>query len=193
MKLEVPLALDFGVAVFPEDADQKETLVRLADERLYQLKNAMRTPAPRVVEMEPSPIRAAAEAVTRPVAAEPLPARPAAPVAPPRVAAAAAASPVPQPVAAAPANWSEARKWERVSLVGTRAYAVLSNEANRSARVMDLSYGGVALQIEPGSNVPVNFQAVLHVPILPPVKVNLRKVYEQTEAGIYRIGCSFVS
>ena len=192
MKLEVPVALDYGVSVFPEDADQKETLVRLADERLYQLKNSMRAPAPRVVEIEPSPIRAAIEAMARPAVAEPPPLRPAVPL--PRVAAAAAASPAPLPVSApAPANWAEGRKWERVSLVGTRAYAVLSNEANRNARVMDLSYGGVALQIEPGSDVAVNFQAVLHVPILPPVKVNLRKVYESADGGIHRIGCAFVS
>jgi diguanylate cyclase (GGDEF)-like protein len=192
MQLELPLALDFGVAVFPEDADQKDSLVRLADERLYQLKNATRNPAPRVVEMEPapSPLRAAAEVLARATPTpEPLPARTPAPA--PRVAAAAAGASAPQPAAAA--SWSEARKWERVSLVGTRAYAVLSNEPNRNARVVDLSYGGVALHIESQNNIPVNFQAVLHVPILPPVKVNLRKVYEQNDGTTQRIGCSFVS
>jgi len=193
MKLDVPLALDFGVAVFPEDADQKDALVRLADERLYQLKNATRNPAPRVVEMEPpaSPLRAAAEVLNRPAPApEPMPSRS---PAPPRVAAAAAGSSAAQPAVAAPASWSEARKWERVSLVGTRAYAVLGNEPNRNARVVDLSYGGVALHIESQNNIPVSFQAVLHVPILPPVKVNLRKVYEQNDGATQRIGCAFVS
>jgi hypothetical protein len=36
--------------------------------------------------------------------------------------------------------------------------------------------------------------AVLHVPILPPVRVNLKPVWSKhTGEGSYRIGCSFVS
>ncbi len=89
---------------------------------------------------------------------------------------------------------SETRKWERVSLVGTHAYAVLSTDAEKTARVLDLSYGGVGLQVEDATGTPATFQAVLHVPILPPVKVSLRKVYEQAvDSSQSRIGCAFVS
>lgn len=88
----------------------------------------------------------------------------------------------------------ERRKWERVSLVGTRAYAVLGEEGGRTARVIDLSYGGVALQMDNPEQTPALFQAVLHVPILPPVKVSLRKAYVRP-AGPNgpRVGCAFVS
>ena len=100
---------------------------------------------------------------------------------------------MPRPAAAA-ASGADKRKWELVSLVGTRAYAVLAEEPQRTALVLDLSYCGVALQLEKPEDVPVSFQAVLHVPILPPVKVSLRKTYEQRAEGqITRIGCSFVS
>jgi diguanylate cyclase (GGDEF)-like protein len=186
MKLEVPLALDYGVAVFPEDGDQKEVLVRLSDERLYQLKNAMRGNS-RVVPMETAPFRSPLEQAIN--TQEPAPA--------PRTTASSPKAAIAPGLAALPAqaatSWSETRKWERVSLVGTKAYAVLNNNPDLNARVMDLSYGGVALQAEAVASLPVNFQAVLHVPILPPVKVNLRKVYEQQDAAILRVGCAFVS
>ena len=51
-----------------------------------------------------------------------------------------------------------------------------------------------ALQVEKPEELPASFQVVLHVPILPPVKVSLRKAYEQQiqEEGT-RVGCAFVS
>lgn len=191
MKLDVPLALDYGVAVFPEDGDQKEGLIRLADERLYQLKNETRAGRPASFAQAPAPVQSPFDAALRP-----SPQVTEMPFTNPPVknkTAVAAATPLPTAAAAA-AKPAEARRWERVSLVGTRAYAVLNSGGEQSARVTDLSYGGVALQLEGGGQLPVNFQAVLHVPILPPVKVNLRKVYEHTDSSnILRAGCAFVS
>src|SRR5208282_3303964 len=66
LKMSVAVALDFGMAAYPQDGDTKETLVQLADERLYALKHAtgrvipIETPsAPRET---PSPLREAAAA-----------------------------------------------------------------------------------------------------------------------------------
>lgn len=211
MKLELPLALDYGIAVFPEDGDQQEALVRLADDRLYQMKNAVRAPeppavsipepapqpsppsspppVPRVVSMESplaKPLVAALNATQAPAQTAP----PKAPAVQPRP----AATPAPHPAAAPPVAGSETRKWERVPLAGTKAYAVLSTHPEQNARVVDLSYGGVALQMDPTMSVPGSFQAVLHVPILPPVKVQLRKVYEYQETNQQlRLGCAFIS
>jgi hypothetical protein len=71
---------------------------------------------------------------------------------------------------------------------------MLSDLGHINAKVIDLSYGGVALQFEKPEEVPPQFNAVLHVPILPPVRVVLRKAYTLlTEANRGRIGCSFVS
>ena len=81
-----------------------------------------------------------------------------------------------------------------MSLAGTKAYAVLSDTGQKSATVLDLSYGGVALQFDKADELPNQFSAVLHVPILPPVRVILRKVYaNRLEAGRARVGCAFVS
>ena len=88
----------------------------------------------------------------------------------------------------------EHRKFERVSLAGTKAYAVLAEAAQRHAAVVDLSYGGVALLVEKPEDLPAQFNAILHVPILPPVRVVLHKTYTQrVEGGRSRVGCSFVS
>lgn len=183
LKFEVPLALDYGVAVCPEDGDQQEALIRMADERLYALKNSTRL-QPRIVPMEreAAPAREAAAVRENRAAAAPAAAGP--------VAAAAAGV-----AAAREAVGADKRKWERVSLVGTRAYAVLGENAERTAKVMDLSYGGVALQTDRPEDLPnTTFQAVLHVPILPPVKVSLRKAYtQQCEDRAVRVGCAFVS
>lgn len=181
LKLEVPVALDYGISVYPEDGDQKEGLIRVADQRLYEFKNSMRS-QPRLVPKEPAPVREA------PPAPAPASLLSATPLVKPAEAAQRPAA------AAATGSPADKRKWERVSLVGTRAYAVLAGDTHTTARVLDLSYGGVALHIEKTEDLPVSFQAVLHVPILPPVKVSLRKTYEQRvgEEGI-RIGCAFVS
>ena len=181
LKMDVGVTLDFGVAVHPQDGDQKAALLGVADERLYALKHLSRTP-PRVAPVEPPPTRAEAAA--------PPPQRET-PAAPPRV----PPPQVPRPsVVPTPPPQPEGRKWERVSLAGTKAHAVFAELGQRTARVIDLSYGGVALQMEGANDFPSQFNAVLHVPILPPVRVVLRKVYTSSaEGGRIRIGCSFVS
>jgi diguanylate cyclase (GGDEF)-like protein len=183
LKLEIPLALDFGVAVYPNDGDSKDALIRLADERLYELKKSTRgqpaaPPAPtaRVIPMEPPASRET-----------------------PHPAHAPAPGFAPAPPGALPAAFSslprsgERRKWERVSLVGTRAHAVIGEANEVTARVLDMSYGGVALLFDRADNLPNVFPAVLHVPILPPVKVSLRKAYvEPAEGQKFRVGCAFL-
>ncbi|HEX4140358.1 MAG TPA: GGDEF domain-containing protein, partial [Candidatus Methylacidiphilales bacterium] len=198
LKIEVGVTLDFGVAVHPQDGDQKSDLLRTADERLYELKRSGR--APRVVPIEAHPPRESASATPPAPAAPPKAPAPVPPVlAQPPVAAPTLAPPPAQPPASspptpAPAPHSEHRKWERVSLGGTKAHAVLTDVGQKTAKVIDLSYGGVALLFERHEEIPDQFHAVLHVPILPPVRVILRKSYIlSADDGRMRVGCSFVS
>ena len=179
LKVGVGVTLDFGIAVYPQDGEQKGDLMGLADKRLYELKHAGGT-SPRVIQLETPSQREA-----------PMPSSSAsAPPSSPRVtvgASSASAAPRPQP-------YADQRKWERVSLAGTKAHAVLSDLGQKTAKVIDLSYGGVALLLEKPEEIPNQFNAVLHVPILPPVRVILRKTYTQRlEDGRVRVGCSFVS
>jgi len=171
MRLGVAVGLDYGVAVYPEDGGQKEALLGVADERLYQWKTYRRPGAP-----ADQPPESPATSAVRNVAA--APARAAAP--PPQE---------PQQVI------EERRKSERVGLGGTKAYAQLADSADRTARVVDLSYGGVALELARPEEVGATFSAVLHVPILPPVRVSLRRIYFLAGSGgeTSRIGCAFVT
>jgi diguanylate cyclase (GGDEF)-like protein len=200
LKMDIGVTLDFGVAVHPHDGETKSALMNLADQRLYQLKNAGRaapqvvppqtqaaheTPASSVPVQREAPAAAAPRIISPPVVmpaakseTAPAPAPPQAPTEAPRPA----------------ATYAEARKWERVSLAGTKAYAILTDANQKTAAVLDLSYGGVALLMENPEDVPNQFHAVLHVPILPPVRVVLRKTNTQRiEGGRARVGCSFVS
>ncbi len=182
LKVGAGVTLDFGIAVYPQDGDQKSDLMGLADKRLYELKHAGGV-SPRVIQLDPPSQReASASPYSSASASSPAPA--------PR---STASGPAPS---AAPRSQPHAdqRKWERVSLVGTKAHAVLSDLGQKTAKVIDLSYGGVALLLEKHEEIPNQFNAVLHVPILPPVRVILRKTYTQRlEDGRVRVGCSFVS
>ena len=184
MKLSTPVTIDYGIAVHPQDGDTKEILVRLADERLYQLKNAQRAQARSTDVPKTAPsIRTEPVAPTR--------------VVPPPVS---KATPVSAGPFAAPGETlkqprqSERRKWERVSLAGTHAYAVITGNEKKSATVMDLCTGGLSLIVDNAEDLASPFFAVLHVPILPPLRVNLRRIYtRKIENGRSQIGCAFVS
>jgi diguanylate cyclase (GGDEF)-like protein len=246
LNLPSGVTIDFGVAVFPQDGDEKAALLSLADKKLYELKLAGRAgsaprhatreaaahepasapapeisgayhheaapkPGPRIVSTPPQQQTSTSHEAQRPAtsheqsrtttshevshaatsyeaqrsaasheaqrSAEPHePTHPSAPAEPPG------------------ATHAEQRKWERVSLAGTKAYAVLGESGQRNAKVLDLSYGGVAVMLDRPEDFPEQFNAVLHVPILPPVRVVLRKAYARmAEGGRVRVGCSFVS
>jgi diguanylate cyclase (GGDEF)-like protein len=173
LRLGFPLVLDYGLAVYPDDGEQKEILIRVADERLYQLKKTEQSPA----QATAAPARTS-------------PAADAEKQAPPSIGPAAEVPPTP----AAKTPPVEQRRWERVSLAGTRAYALIGEGVERTARVLDLGYGGVAFETPRGEELEESFLAVLHVPILPPVRVNLRRVYlKPGTPGNSRVGCSFVT
>jgi diguanylate cyclase (GGDEF)-like protein len=218
MQLDVAVTLDFGVAVLPQDGDQKSVLMGLADQRLYTLKNATRSGS-RVIPMESTATRektaeaarvaeaaqtpsqstdksgAGAQAptgtqrpwtgvLTSPLSGGTMPSRAAKPADP---------TPITTP-AAERKTGAELRRYERITLTDTKSHAVLSDLNQRTATVLNLSYGGVALLMDREDDVPNQFNAVLHVPILPPVRVILRKAYAtRTDTGRARVGCSFVS
>ena len=172
LHLGIPLAMDYGLAVYPDDGELQESLIRVADERLYELKNGTRRDAKPPAAPERVPV-AEEKPVTPPIAAPPV---------------------EPAPVTEVKKARSERRRWERVSLANTQAYALVSQGMEITARVLDLGYGGVALETSQPGEFHEAFHAELHVPILPPVRVSLRRVYQGPGgSGAQRIGCSFVT
>ena len=235
LPLSVNVSMDQGVATFPQDGEQADQLIRVADERLYRLKHANHRKlgnggsATAPSALGAAATMAAAATGTAPATATPpaAPAEPAAAPTPPAerhetapqpisietrrptekqestMAAAASASAAeisssrPATTPAAPSAqrvYALQRKAERVSMTGTNAYAVLGEQNTRRARVIDLGFGGVAIELDKQENLPENILAILHVPILPPVRVSLKPVWtQQMKQGGYRIGCAFVS
>jgi diguanylate cyclase (GGDEF)-like protein len=144
--LEVPLTLDFGIAVFPDDSEQGDALVRLADRRLYQMKNGLHPDGPSQ-----------------------------------------------NPASHFDGSGRNKRKWERVPLTGTSAHLVCDDGPQTTVPVIDVSFGGIGLRVEDPDAFPAAFQAILHIPIQPPVSVSLRKSYTQCTTGTgARVGCVFV-
>jgi diguanylate cyclase (GGDEF)-like protein len=220
MELGIPVTLDFGVAVHPVDGSEKSQLMSLADERLYELKHEGRIAGTRP-EQAASQIQsetrrwtndsaASATAIPEAPGAEAPHAYSAGPespgetktapvlvpvaVPPPTEVPAAQGAPSPNVYGEPRRVLVERRKWERVSLADTKAHAVLTELGDRGAKVLDLSYGGVALVVDKSGDLPEQYNAVLNVPILPPVRVLLRKIYVlAAKDGLMRVGCAFVS
>src|SRR5215467_8842836 len=205
LQLAVTVSMDHGAAIFPQDAEQADQLIRIADERLYRQKHdnhkktvngARGTETDSVEEAAP-----ASPSSAEPPGTLPPPISIETKRTPEKIEnnreALETASPAPpaSQVLPAPARmFAVQRKAERVSMAGTNAYAVLGEQGGKRARVLDLGFGGVAIEFESQEEVPENLFAVLHVPILPPVRVNLKPVWRQpTAQGGTRVGCSFVS
>ena len=195
LQLSFSVTMDHGVATFPQDGDQSDQLIRVADERLYRFKHAnhVRTAIdPSRAAVAPSapppaaqsPISISAGRVAEKVSADFNAASSAA--------AGALSEQVQPPVAET--SFAIQRKAERVSMAGTNAYAIIGDQGSRRARVLDLGFGGVALEFEQPEELPESILAILHVPILPPVRVYLRPVWSRrTAEGAFRFGCHFVS
>jgi len=196
LQLAFAVGMDHGTATFPQDGDQSDQLIHVADERLYRLKHTNHKSRAEVS----SPPAAQTVVSPQPSAPEPIPisSRPAEKIASEfDVAILAAAQSITNqtPSVTSPlASYTVQRKAERVSMTGTNAYAVIGEKEIRRARVLDLGFGGVALEFEQAEDFPESILAVLHVPILPPVRVFLRPVWSRaTKEGTFRLGCHFVS
>ena len=214
LDLSISVTMDHGVATYPQDGEQRDTLIRIADERLYRTKNAIhQKSAPEPVPTPPASIGTSSSTTTSPVqpideppapmspeSEPPPPPEATAPVPPPPVVQAAAVSPLQisppsfQVVSEEPRLYAVPRKAERVSMAGTNAYAVLGDQSSERARVVDLGFGGVALDFPTAKGLPDTLLAVLHVPILPPVRVNLKRLWtKQINEDTVRVGCCFIS
>jgi diguanylate cyclase (GGDEF)-like protein len=202
LQLAVVVGMDHGIAIFPQDAEQADQLIRIADERLYHVKHANHTKTANGSTRTETPPASDVPATPAPERAAPIP--------PPisietrrapektettiEAAASASSEAISGDLAPAPRVFTVQRKAERVSMTGTNAYAVLGDQGARHARVLDLGFGGVAIELDSPEELPDNLLAVLHVPILPPVRVNLKPVWrQQTTQGGVRVGCAFVS
>jgi len=214
LNLDISVSIDHGVSTYPQDGDQRAQLIRISDERLYRSKHANHRKTDTESTQEPPPAspnltEAKPEAEIAPPVPEPAIAI--APVVipePPPASKIEAAPPPPSPqisplqqsppafplAVPEPRLYAVPRKAERVSMAGTNAYAVLGEDSSHRARVVDLGFGGVALDFPSVAGLSDTLFAVLHVPILPPVRVNLKRLWSrQLTDDTIRVGCCFIS
>jgi diguanylate cyclase (GGDEF)-like protein len=190
LQLTFSVTMDHGVATFPQDGDQSDQLIHVADGRLYQRKHAAHQASARTPSVQPTP------ATPPPSGPIPITSRPPEVASELNLASTTAAQSISTqtPGTPQPGAYANQRKADRVSMTGTNAYAVIGDPGTRRARVLDLGFGGVALEFDQPQELPENLLAVLHVPILPPVRVFLRPVWSRTtKDGTFRLGCHFVS
>jgi diguanylate cyclase (GGDEF)-like protein len=197
LQLTFPVTMDHGVANFPQDGDQSDQLVRVADERLYRLKHAnhSRTASGSALPaVQPTTVPPTVPATPISIAAGRPGEKTSADFAGASSLAARSLTTQTPPALETPSSYAIQRKAERVSMIGTNAYAIIGEEGARRARVLDLGFGGVALEFEQPEELPESLLAILHVPILPPVRVYLKPVWSRrTAEGTFRFGCHFVS
>ncbi len=156
---DLPLAIDFGLAIYPQDGDRMSDLLRAADQRLYQMKGTSRRDRTRAVAIAPPAVAESSAPESYSATSEPS-----APVEPPIPDSPQVASDVPseipptqnsaipasgasQPAAAAPfvelaaiptteqsrpLDAPERRKTERVPLTRTHAHAQLHRHRNQN-------------------------------------------------------------
>ncbi len=143
LQLSVGVSMDHGVATFPQDGEQADQLIRIADERLYRLKHAThgrtanggtRAPSDSV---PPEPV-ATPERFTAPppppisIESGRTPERSETKPETPETSASSEAS---TPSQAPPLRiYTVQRKAERVSMAGTNAYATLGEQGTRRGR-----------------------------------------------------------
>jgi diguanylate cyclase (GGDEF)-like protein len=196
LHLAFPVTVDHGVATFPQDGDQSDQLIHVADERLYRLKQATHAQSAEAARRGSEAAPAAQAVVSEPISI--ITGRPEEKKTTEFDAASSAAAQSitsqSTPTVSHPAVYTVQRKAERVSMTGTNAYAVIGEHGHRRARVLDLGFGGVSLEFDQAEELPESMLAVLHVPILPPVRVYLKPVWSRmTKEGAFRLGCHFVS
>lgn len=182
------VAIDYGIAIFPEDGHNAATLFASADKTLYASKHAAHgqagTDAGQPEQATPK-IEASATGVTTEAGAGDKPSG--------EEDVAAAATSVEAAIEAAMADSGPTgRKNERIRLEGTPALGVVRVGGKTSTvRVLDMSSGGVCLLVDQ-VELPESFPARLHVPLAPGGELTLHRVYSlPLPEGKKRVGCSF--
>lgn len=86
------------------------------------------------------------------------------------------------------------RRFKRIPVEDVDAHVMLRSETeSHRGDLLDFSFGGVGVRVPSGLHLPDVFVGDLHLRVLPPVTVSLRKVHTLHEpSGTERIGCSFL-
>jgi diguanylate cyclase (GGDEF)-like protein len=181
------VAIDYGIAIFPEDGNDAPTLIASADKTLYTTKQWVHSRSATHLGQSEEKTAQAGESPPEAKAEEDSSDEP------PSQGASQSARPAEQEAKTLGADRTpNGRKDERIGLEGTHALGVVRVGGKSSTvRVIDLSRGGVCLMVDQ-MDLPETFPARLHVPLAPGGELTLRRVYcLPLPEGRRRVGCSF--
>jgi diguanylate cyclase (GGDEF)-like protein len=184
---DIPVGIDYGIAIFPEDGEVATQLFQTADKNLYESKQK----APRLLEEPVVTARGSAPEVEGQVPEVDATTEsrnrggPASSVGVPDLGLAAKEIQPSEHV-------HDRRKHERIPVEGARRLGVVRfQEKSKVVKVLDLSFGGICLLMD-NYEVPGSFPARIQVPFLPDAELTLHRVYcRQLPDGRKRVGCSF--
>lgn len=174
------VAIDYGIAVFPEDGQNAVKLFDFADKALYTNKHGAHVGRP-TQPQDSAEVDAPAAAPEPPAISKSVNQVPTATVG--------VAADFVDNSDSSPAN---GRKHERIGLEGTPALGMVRVGGKSSTvRIMNISNGGVCLMMGE-SDLPDSFSARLQVPMVPANELTLHRVYSiPLPKGRRRVGCSF--
>ena len=182
-----PVGIDYGIAIFPEDAEDAIGLFQFADKNLYESKQrAARLPEEPVVTARASASEVEGLAWESEAATDRGERHSAA-----QTASSAGVGLAEERIRPSD-HVHDRRKYERIPLQGARGLGLVRlGEMSKIVRLLNLSFGGVCLLMG-DYDLPDSFPARLAVPFLPDAELTLHRIYwRQLPYGKRRVGCSF--
>jgi diguanylate cyclase (GGDEF)-like protein len=183
------VAIDYGIAVFPEEGHDVPSLFASADRKLYASKQkahdrSIDSPVP------PQVTALGTETSTRPLEVEqaqgngqrsPSPSAPAVPI-------------KTEEKLTNSKRVPDGRRFERIRLDGAPAPGLVRVGGKSSmVKILDASLGGIGILVEQ-ADLPETFQALVQVPILSGGELALERVYSlPLSGGMRRVGCRVTS
>lgn len=181
------VAIDYGIAIFPEDGPDAAGLFDAADRKLYAAKqdahkrseNRAERPQPDAEPIREPPVQREAEEVSPEDEQSQYPVDEATTTIPG------------QQDALSNRSDASGRRFERIRLEEAPALGIVRLWGKSNAvRILDASRGGVGLLIDQ-TDLPETFPAFLPVPILPPGELTLQRIYSLPYSDRkLRVGCA---
>ena len=185
----VPVGVDYGIAIFPEDGKNTTSLIAAADRRLYasKCKPRDRSEGPTAAPQDAVPNTAEAAPQKEVAQAHHHIHRPPHPSAPADTEGFLEKVQIPE-------NALDGRKFERIRLEGAPTMGIVRvGGKSCTVKILDASRGGVCILVDQ-IDLPETFRAQLQVPTLFGGELALQRVYSLLlPEGKRRVGCRLAS
>ena len=184
-----PVGIDYGIAIFPEDGHDANSLFAAADRTLYASKQKAHIQSAATANQPPDFAQPVEKPTGQVKMEAPFPSgdRPARLYPPDALPGTGLASQVSE-------DGPNGRRFQRVPMEGSPTLGIVRVAGKtRTIKVLDASRGGVCI-LDDQIDLPETFQALLQVPMLPRGELTLQRIYTLVlPDGKRRVGCALTS